>query len=244
MRKRATARGRGCAACELRVERALRVARGRVVDPHTGKRAAVENHASHRSRIAPEKDLRERRAVGGAVDVDLPVAERAPDALEVGGGDARRVQPRIAVQACEAAAEVRGHRRRVARRHLLVGAREPAGAAAAALVDDHEVAVAPDFREEPVDANRRIGRRAARPALEVEERARRRPPRRRHDDNVKRDRASLRPERILRNGQLCAPRPRELAVVVARRRSAGRRSADATAPASPSPATTRRRARR
>src|SRR5215467_3423931 len=56
--ERASARLRGRATRELRVERALRVRGRALVDAHIRERAAVEHDGPHRRGMAPEEGLR------------------------------------------------------------------------------------------------------------------------------------------------------------------------------------------
>ena len=61
----------------------------RAASSYTGdarQRRSVERRGAHRAREAPQVDLRERGAVRAAVEVDAAVAERLPDALEIGRG--------------------------------------------------------------------------------------------------------------------------------------------------------------
>src|SRR5581483_10878900 len=82
------------AAFEQRVERVLGVPGRGVVQPDARQRGAAENGGADRRGEEVQVDLRERRTVRGAEEVDLPVAERLPYRLEIVGGDARRVQAR------------------------------------------------------------------------------------------------------------------------------------------------------
>src|SRR5262249_18685237 len=73
-----------------------------------GERCAAQNDAARGRRIPTHVRLRERRAVGTTVEIDLSVPELPPHGLEVGSGDARRVEPRICVEPCDTAVQVRG----------------------------------------------------------------------------------------------------------------------------------------
>ena len=80
----------------------------------------------------------------------------------------------------------------VGRAHVLLRAGERVRATRSALIDEHEVAVLADVREHLVDLDRGVARRAARPALEVEERAAGGLPRGRDDLDVQRRSAARR----------------------------------------------------
>ena len=152
--------------------------------------------------MATRVELRQRGAVGAAEDVDPLVAEHLPDALDVVGRGLARQHPRVAAEAGEAPAEVRGDRVGVGRPHVLLRTHERVRAARPALIDEHEVAVLADVREHLVDLDRGVRRNASRSALEIEERSARRLPGGRDDRDVQRDGPPLRPGRVYRHAQL------------------------------------------
>ena len=87
-----------------------------------------------------------------------------------------------------------------------IGSGRRAGAAARpTLVDHDEIAVPLYLRQEVVDLDRSCRGRAARAALEVEQRARGRPFRRRQHGDAQGDRPSIRLAWILRHAQVRAP---------------------------------------
>src|SRR6516162_11898063 len=100
--------------------------------------------------MALEVGLGERRAVGATVEIDLPVAERAPHGLDVIGCDARRVETRIAAELLEAPPEIRGHGRCIVRRNSFVGASERSRSTRPALIDHDDISEAPHLGEELV----------------------------------------------------------------------------------------------
>ena len=207
--------GRSCAARELRIESLFRVASGDVVDPDIRQRAAVENDASYGLGVSTHVRLSERGAVGAAEEIDLAVPQRATHDLQVVCSHTRRVEPRICVEPGETASEITGHSRRIRSAHVSLGAGKTARAARATLVDHDEIAVSLHLREEGIHPDRSCRRRATRPALEIEQRARGRPLRRRQHRDSQGDHRAVRLTRILRNAQVCAP-PVDIAAVRAR----------------------------
>ncbi len=217
MRIGACAGGRSRAARELRVESPFRVASGDVVDPDIRERAAVENDAAYGLGVSAHVRLRERGAVGATEEIDLPVPERATHDLQVVCGHTRRVEPRICVEPGETPSEITGHCRRVRSAHVSVGAGKTARAARATLVDHDEITVSLYPREEGVHSYRSCGRRATRPAFEIEQRAGRGPLRRRQHRDSQGDHRAVRLTRILRDAQVGAPAV-DIAAVRARRK--------------------------
>ena len=197
--------GRSCAARELRIESLLRVARGDVVETDIRQRAAVENDAAYGLGVSTHVRLSERGAVGAAEEIDLAVPKRATHDLQVVCSHTRRVEPRICVERGETASEITGHSGRIRSPHVSRGAGKTARAARATLVDHDEIAVSLDLREEGIHPGRSCRRRATRPALEIEQRARGRPLRRRQHRDLQGDHPAVRLTRILRNAQVCAP---------------------------------------
>ena len=215
MRISAGTGGRSCAARELRIESLFRVASGDVVDPDIRQRAAVEHDTAYGLGVSTHVRLSERRAVGAAEEIDLAVPQRATHGFEVVSGHTRRVEPRICVEPGETASEITGHSRRIRSAHVSVGAGKPARAARPTLVDHDEIAVSLYPREEVIHPDRSRRRRATRPALEVEQRTRGGPLRRRQHRDSQGDHRAVRLTRILRNAQVCAP-PVDVAAVRAR----------------------------
>ncbi len=197
--------GRSCAARELRIESPLRVARGDVVETDIRQRAAVENDAAYGLGVSTHVRLSERGAVGAAEEIDLAVPKRATHDLQVVCSHTRRVEPRICVERGETASEITGHSGRIRSPHVSRGAGKTARAARATLVDHDEIAVSLDLREEGIHPGRSCRRRATRPALEIEQRARGRPLRRRQHRDLQGDHPPVRLTRILRNAQVRAP---------------------------------------
>ena len=168
--------------CALRFDRDLRHQRDR------RRHDRVQHDRARALGITPGVVLRDARAVGTADQVDPLVAEGGAHGLEVADRDAGRVELRAAAQPRQAVArdpaqldgrEFAGLDGVV--RHVAV---EPVRAAGAALVHQHEIALAPDAG---IGTERRriaFDRALARPAREQEDRigigARRD---RRHDRN-------------------------------------------------------------
>ena len=135
--------------------------------------------------------------------------------FQVVSGHTRRVEPRICVEPGETASEITGHSRRIRSAHVSVGAGKTARAARPTLVDHDEIAVSLYPREEVIHPDRSRRRRATRPALEIEQRTRGGPLRRRQHRDSQGDHRAVRLTRILRNAQSCAP-PVDVAAVGAR----------------------------
>jgi hypothetical protein len=139
------------AAREDALQRALRFDRDVRHERERGRHHAVQDDGARVLREAARVMLRDARAVGTAEQVQPFIAERRAHGFEVLHGDARRVEPGPARQLRQAVAREPGERRRRylatlegVFRHVAV---EAVGAAGAALVHQHEVALATDAGE-------------------------------------------------------------------------------------------------
>ena len=184
VRERPPARALGSAASHQLPQRALGVAGRELIDRRSGKRRAVERRRPHGARVRAQVGLRKRGPVGTAVDVDAAVAEAAAHALEIGGRSRSGELLGCRTQMREAATEIGGHGISIRRPHVLLRAGDALRAAGPPLIDEHEVAVLADLREDLVHGDGGSGRRSSRPALEVEERTASGLPRGRDDRDV------------------------------------------------------------
>ena len=156
-------------------ESAFGVAGGDVEDPDIRERPAVEDDAAHRLRVSAHVRLRERRAVRGPVEVDLPYPiVRRTVSRSLGRPRWSCTAADLYRAAAKHRAQILRHCPRIRSAHVRVGAGKPARTARAALVDHDEVAVSPDPRKGGIHPYRGRRRRAAGAALEIEERSGRR----------------------------------------------------------------------
>jgi hypothetical protein len=119
--------------------------------------------------------LRDPRAVRDAVEIHLRVAEGSAHIVQIAHGDARRVIARVAGQRRAALAQQRLQLLRIEHGEFGIvrqRAIEPIRAASAALIDQHEVAVAPDARERRGGAQIEIAGGLSGTAAQNEERIR------------------------------------------------------------------------
>ena len=153
-------------------ERALGVQRHVRSERRTDGHDAVEDHAAHVLREAPQVLLRDARAVGGGVEIDAPVAERGAHALEVRDRQGGGVEGDVGAGAERGQAALRtgGDVGETGAREAggVVRAVEPVRAAGAALVEEHDVALAADARKHRCDRGVERGGRSARAAGEHE----------------------------------------------------------------------------
>ena len=211
------------------VERPLPVRGEAAHERNVEERRAVEHDGAHRARVAPEEDLRRGGAVADPVEVELHVAERLADRLEVVHRGRGPVLGGIAGERRRAALDVCGELRRS---RDLPGRRcagERIRAACTTLVDEEDVAVRPQLEPDARHGCGRLGRRSAGPACEVDERVVVCSPQGggEHRDS-QRDRAPGRDRAVLRHGERPAAGGDALhgALVERHRRMSGRRGAD------------------
>src|SRR5207248_5373772 len=142
-------------------ERALSIERRLWPEGEWGRHDPVENHGAHALGEAAQVVLRDARAVRGAVEVDALVAEGGAHALEILNRDARRVPSHLGTRAEVPEAAPRGGGdlglARAIEQLLALGAAEPVRSPGPALVDEDEVALAPDARKSGSDRHK-IGR--------------------------------------------------------------------------------------
>ena len=137
------------------VDRTLRFDRDVGSECDFRRHGTIENRRAHPIRIATHVVLRDSRAVRDAVEIQRAIAERGAHVVEIADGDAGRVVARIARQRRQALLHRCLQLLRIEHdefgivRQLAV---QPVRAPGAPLIDQHQVAVAPDARERRRDA--------------------------------------------------------------------------------------------
>ncbi len=203
------------AGVEQRVERGLGVERDSARQPHVGRHDAVEHRAAHRAGLLAHQLERDAGAVRDRDDVDLRRAERLPHRVEV-CGLGRGVE---VAQVVDPAEQGRARQRVAAGQQVRdlgidpgqrVG-RRPAvqrrAGAGAARVDQHQVALAVERRQQMPHLPGQRDRALPRPAGDEEHRVGARLARqRRQHRHLQRDLPALGARRVERARQRAAAR--------------------------------------
>ena len=138
---------------------------------------AVEDHGLHQGGVVAQVQLRHARPVGGAVELDLRIAERLANPLQVERGDTRGVIAHalaVVGEAVERRAPEGGQLVACLLPVFRVVAEQRLGLSGAALIEQDDVVIAIDARERAGVAHVKIARRlagAARPARTAARRA-------------------------------------------------------------------------
>ncbi len=213
-------RGVRCAPFEDGIERALGIAWDQLEHRDVEERAAVQHRRSDVIRMLPEVVLHERRSVRAPIEIDPVVAERLPNGVEVVGSLRARVEALIGVEVRQVLVQPRleGGDRVRARHAGHIGPRlrqlQRVGVAGPPLVHEHDVPARMDLGERTRRGRPVVGRGAARPARDEEDRVgggiRNL---RREDHDVELDLPPRRVGGVLRHGEQAAhgaPFPRAL----------------------------------
>ncbi len=192
------------------LDRALRVSRHVEPENFGGRHDSIQDYRTHALGEHTQVGESRPRTVREAVDVHALVSEGGPHLIEIGHGDARRVEPRFAGKGLEAARDPGADRVFVEKREVLhpfLGAAESVRAPGAALIHENDVALAVHPSKCGSELRVRLGRRLAWPAGQEHQRIGRLVPAHRGDDgDAKIDRPPLRSRSILGNPQDAAAR--------------------------------------